>query len=131
MKKILAGLVAAFMLLALPIHAATQTATQFYNEYHAAWVKAKSIDPILPYMSKASIDQYNATPKDKRQPMFDMMKEMGGMITNIKVVKETKKGDGYVLDLSATGPDKKPATGTVDIIMEGGAMKIGKESWKM
>ena len=41
------------------------------------------------------------------------------------------KGDGYVLDLTAVGPDKKPATGTADVVMEGGAMKMGKESWKM
>jgi hypothetical protein len=133
MKNVIAGLVAALMLLALPVHAqkANQTATQFYMEYRDAWTKSKSMDALLPYMSKDVKTQYEATPKEQRQPMFEMMKGMGSQITNVKVVKETKKGDGYVLDLSAVGPDKKPATGTADIVMEGGAMKMGKESWKM
>jgi hypothetical protein len=130
---LLASLVAALMLLALPVAAqkAPQTATQFYMEYHDAWVKAKSMDTLLPYMDKVSRGQYDSTPKDQRQPMFQMMKAMGGQMSNVKVAKETKKGDGYVLDLTAMGPDKKPATGSAEIIMEGGAMKLKSESWKM
>ena len=133
MRILLAGLVAALMLLALPVAAqkAPQTATQFYMEYHDAWVKSKSMDTLLPYMDKVSRGQYDATPKDQRGPRFKMMKEMGGQITNVKVAKEMKKGDGYMLDLTATGPDKKPATGTAEVIMEGGAMKLKSESWKM
>ena len=61
--------------------------------------------------------------------MFEMMKMMGNM-SNVKVVKETKQDDGYLLDLTATGPDKSAMTGTAEIIMEGGAMKLKKESWK-
>ena len=60
--------------------------------------------------------------------MFDMMKMMGNM-SNVKVVNETKQGDGYMLDLTATSPDKKPMKGTAEIIMEGGAMKLKKETW--
>lgn len=133
MRTMLASLVAALLLLALPVAAqkAPQTVTQFYMEYHDAWVKAKSMDTLLPYMDKASRSQYDATPQKDRAPMFQMMKAMGGQLTNIKVAKETKKGDGYMLDLTATGPDKKPATGTAEVIMEGGAMKLKSESWKM
>ena len=43
---------------------------------------------------------------------------------------ETKTATGYTLDVTATTSDKKPATGTIDIVTEGGAMKIAKESWK-
>ena len=133
MRSLLAGLVAALMLLALPVAAqkAPPTATQFYMEYHDAWVKAKSMDPLLPYMDKVSRGQYDSTPKDQRQPMFQMMKEMGGQLTNVKVAKETKKGDGYMLDLTAMSPGKKAATGSAEVIMEGGAMKLKSESWKM
>ena len=133
MRTLLAGLVVALMLLAPPVAAqkAPQTATQFYMEYHDAWVKAKSMDTLLPYMDKVSRGHYDATPKDQRGPMFQMMKEMGGQLTNVKVAKETKKGDGYMLDLTATGPDKKAATGSAEVIMEGGAMKLKSESWKM
>jgi hypothetical protein len=133
MRILLAGLVAALMLLALPVAAQTapQTATQFYMEYRDAWVKSKSMDTLLPYMDKVSRGQFDATPKAQRQPMFQMMKTMGGEITNVKVLKETKKGDGYHLDLTATGPDRKPATGTAEVVVESGAMKLKSESWKM
>ncbi len=130
MRTLLALLVAALMLFALPVAAqkAVQTPTQFYMEYRDVWLKAKSIDPIIPYLGKDSRAEIEATPKDKRQMMFEMMKMMGNM-TNVKVVKETKQGEGYMLDLTATSPEKKPMKGTAEIMMEGGAMKLKKESW--
>ena len=130
MRTLLAVIVSTLMLFALPVVAqkAAQTPTQFYTEYRDVWLKAKSIDPILPYLGKDSRAEIEATPKDKQQMMFEMMKMMGNM-TNVKVVKETKQGDGYMLDLTATGPDKKPMKGTAEIMMEGGAMKLKKESW--
>lgn len=132
MRTMFVSVIAALLLAALPVAAQkAQTATQFYMEYHDAWVKAKSMDTLLPYMDKQSRSQYEATPKDQRGPMFQMMKEMGGQITNVKVAKETKKGDGYMLDLTAMGPGKKAATGSAEVIMEGGAMKLKSESWKM
>ena len=133
MRTIFISVIAGLLLAALPVAAqkAPQNATQFYMEYHDAWVKAKSMDTLLPYMDKTSRGQYDATPKEQRGPMFQMMKGMGGQLTNVKVAKETKKGDGYMLDLTAMGPDKKAATGSAEVIMEGGAMKLKSESWKM
>lgn len=130
MRTLVALLAVALMLFVLPAAAqkAAQTPAQFYMEYRDAWLKAKSIDPIIPYLGKDSRAEIEGTPKDKRQVMFDMMKVMGNM-TNVKVVNETKKGDGYMLDLTATSPEKKPMKGTAEIIMEGGAMKLKKESW--
>jgi hypothetical protein len=130
MRTFVAVIVSALMLIALPAAAqkAGQTATQFYTEYRDVWQKAKSIDPILPYLSKDSRAEIEATPKDKRQEMFGMMKLMGNM-TDVKVAKETKQGDGYLLELTATSPDKKPMKGSAEIIMEGGAMKLKKETW--
>jgi hypothetical protein len=130
MRIAIAVIVSALMLFAPPLAAqkAAQTATQFYMQYRDVWQKAKSIDPILPYLGKDSRAEIEATPKDKRQMMFDMMKMMGNM-SNVKVVNETKQGDGYMLDLTATSPDKKPMKGTAEIIMEGGAMKLKKETW--
>jgi hypothetical protein len=130
MRTFVAVTVSALMLIAPPVVAqkAAQTATQFYTEYRDVWQKAKSLDPILPYLTKDSRAEIEATPNDKRQMMFEMMKMMGNM-TNVRVAKETKQGDGYVLDLTATGPDKKPMKGTAEIIIEGGAMKLKKETW--
>lgn len=130
MRTLVVLLVYALMLIAPPIAAqqAAQTPTQFYTEYRDVWQKAKSIDAILPYLTKDGRAEIEATPADKRQMMFEMMKMMGNM-TNVKVAKETKQGDAYLLDLTATGPDKKPMKGTAEIIMEGGAMKLKKETW--
>ena len=108
---------------------AATSATQFYMDYRAAWGKATSIDALLPYLSKDGRADIEATPKDKRQMMFDMMKMMGNM-TNVKVVKESKQGESYMLDLSGMSPEKKPMTGTAEIVMEGGTMKLKKETWK-
>jgi hypothetical protein len=132
MRNMTTLFVAALMLAALPAAAQkpVQTATQFYNEYRTAWVHSKSMDTLLPYISRESRAQYETTPKEQRQPMFKMMKELGTM-TNVKVVKETRTPDGYVLELRAIGPKKKPATGTAEIAIEGGAMKLKKESWNM
>ena len=89
MRTIFISVIAALLLAALPVAAqkAPQNATQFYMEYHDAWVKAKSMDTLLPYMDKTSRGQYDATPKEQRGPMFQMMKGMGGQLTNVKVAK--------------------------------------------
>ncbi|MEP6942014.1 MAG: hypothetical protein ABI981_03720 [Betaproteobacteria bacterium] len=108
---------------------AAPTATQFYMQYRDAWLKAASIDALLPYLSKDGRTEIEATPADKRQVMFQMMKAMG-TVTDVKVVKETKQDDGYLLDLTGVAPDKSAMTGRAEIIMEGGAMKLKKESWK-
>jgi len=108
---------------------AAPTPTQFYMQYRDAWVKAKSIDALLPYLSKDGRTEIEATPADKRQVMFEMMKAMG-TLTDVKVVKETKQEGGYLLELTGMAPDKSVMTGAAEIIMEGGAMKLKKESWK-
>jgi hypothetical protein len=131
MRTLIACILPAFMLF-MPAASAQKpatSATQFYMDYRTTWSKATSIDALLPYLSKDGRADIEATPQDKRQMMFDMMKMMGNM-TNVKVVKETKQGDGYLLDLTATGPDKKAMAGTAEIVMEGGAMKLKKETWK-
>jgi hypothetical protein len=132
MRNLTTIFVAALMLLALPAAAQKpgQTATQFYNAYRTAWVQSKTMDTLLPYVSKESRAQYETTPTEQRQPMFKRMKELG-TLTNVKVVKETKTPNGCVLELTAVGPKKKPATGTAEIVIEGGAMKLKKESWNL
>ena len=122
-------LIAGFVLSAMPA-TAQKTATQFYMEYQAAFAKAKSIDDILPFMAKSRVDEMKKTPAAERAKMFEFIQMMASEHKNVKVAKETKTATGYTLDVTATTSDKKPATGTVDIITEGGAMKINRESWK-
>ena len=122
-------LIASFVASVMPAMA-QKTATQFYMEYQAAFAKAKTIDDILPFMAKGRVDEVKATPASERAKMFEFVKMMASEHKNVKVTKETKTATGYTLDVSAVGSDKKPATGTVEIVTEGGAMKINKESWK-
>jgi hypothetical protein len=93
-------------------------------------MKSTSMDTLLPYVSNDNRAQYETMPQEQRQLMFTMMKEMG-TVTDLKVVRETKTASGYTLELSGTNPEKKPATGTAEIVVEGGALKLKKESWNM
>lgn len=105
-----------------------KTAQQFYQEYVAAFAKAKTIDDILPFMAAENRKQAEATPKAERDKMFEMIKMFGH--TDIKVIKEEKGADGgTVLSVEGVDADKKTSTGQITIVKEGTAWKIGKESW--
>ncbi len=128
MRNLLVCLAAASMLLVLPASAqqSANTATDFYLGYRAAWSGASTMDP---YIAKDSRRDFEKMPPEQRKAVFDVMKQMG-TIRNLKVVKETKTADGFVLDVTGIGPDDKPATGTVDIVWEGPVMKLKKEAWR-
>jgi hypothetical protein len=107
-----------------------QTATQFYKTYQAACAKATKVDDLLPYMTADKKKQVEATPAAQRAQMFDMMKMVMSMYTNVTVVKEDHNADGSAtLTLSGLDSDKKKETGKVDVVKEGGAWKVGQESW--
>ena len=109
--------------------AQAQTATQFYVAYRAAFDKAKKVEELFPYMSKATVAEINGTPAAERPGMFDMMKTMG-TLTGLNVLSETKTADGATLTAEGMDPDKHKVTGTIAIVKEGGAWKVGSESWK-
>jgi len=106
-----------------------KTASQFYIDYRAAFDKARTVDELLPFMSAESRKQVEATPAADRVKMFELMKAMG-KVTNLKIVKETKTADGATLNAEGLDADKKKTTGIISIIKEGGAWKVGSESWK-
>ena len=130
MRHILFALAATIAVLVAVPASAQKTATQFYMDYQAAWSKATSIESLLPFMAKENASQVQATPAAERKEMFEMLKMMND-IKNVKVTEETKTSTGYMLEVSGVGSDKKTVTGTADIVIEGGAMKLKKESWKM
>lgn len=108
--------------------ASTQSASDFYMQYRKAFDAAKKIEDVLPFMSAETTKQVQATPAAERGQMFEMIKMMGAL-TNVKIVKETKTAAGATLTVNATDPDKKPTVGTIDVVKESGAWKLGKESW--
>lgn len=114
---------------AAPAKGQAQTATQFYQEYLTAFDKAKKIEDILPYMAAENRKQAEATPKDERDKMFGLIKILSH--SNVKVLKEEHAADGKtILTVEGIDGDKAKGSGKVTIIKEGGAWKIGEESWK-
>jgi hypothetical protein len=112
-----------------PAPAKTQTASQFYVSYRQAFDKAKKIDDLLPYMADKNRKQVAATAAADREQMFSMMKAMGAL-TDLKVLKEDRQPDGSaVLTCEGMDGDRKKSTGKVTIVKEGGAWKLGDESW--
>jgi hypothetical protein len=125
----LACLTAALALAATPAQAqGEQSATQFYMAYRAAFAKATKVDDLLPYMSKARKAEIEKTPAGERAKMFEFIKEFD-TVTQIKVIKEAKTASGVTLSAEGVDGDKKKSTGTIDVVREDGAWKLGKESW--
>ena len=107
---------------------ADQTATQFYMAYRAAFAKAKKVEEILPFMSKARRAEIEKTPAGERAKMFEFIKEFD-TYTQIKVVKEDKTATGATLSAEGIDAEKKKSTATIEVVREDGAWKLGKESW--
>jgi hypothetical protein len=103
------------------------TGTEFYMSYVAALGKAKSVDDLLPFMSKKRVEQIKAEPAADRAMMFDMIKEFAPK--DVKVVKETPSAGGATIE--ASGSDGSGATmkGTITLVKEAGAWKVDKDSW--
>jgi hypothetical protein len=111
--------------------AAATTAGETYLAYLAAMKTAKKAEDVLKFWPAANIAEFNKTPAAERPQMFDMLKTMVTMNTNVKVVKETPTAKGATLAIEGVGPDgKTKQTGTVEMVKEGGAWKVGNESWK-
>ena len=131
LTRLAASLVASFLFLSLvaqPALAQTETASQFYMLYRAAFDQAKKIEDLTPFLSKKSLDMINSTPAAERPKFFEMMKMMGS-ITDVKILKETKTADGAMLAVEAMDPDKKKTNGKVEVVKEGSDWKLGNENW--
>ena len=108
---------------------AAGSASEAYLKYRKAFDSAKKIDELLPYMVAARRKDVEATPAAERAEMFDMIKSMSAL-TDIKVAKEAANANGATLTVEAVDSDKAKATGTIEMVKEGGTWKVGKESWK-
>lgn len=131
LKKVFVRVAALGVMLAVATAMAlaqAETATDFYVKYRAAFAKAKAIEDLFPLMSKETKAEVESTPKGERPKMFEFVQEMSKGMTGVKVVKETKTAEGAVLTVEAMdGKDKM--TGQITVVKEGGAWKMGKESW--
>jgi len=110
--------------------AAYKTGAEAYLAYRTAFTQAKTIDELVPWMSKERATDIAKTPAGERKEMFEMIKMMDDH-TNIKVVKETPTAKGADLQVEAASDGgKSKATGVITMVKEGAAWKIDRESWK-
>jgi hypothetical protein len=125
--RLVPGLLSGLLLVAaLPASAQTPgEGTKFFMEYRAAFAKAKAIEDLVPYLSKARAEKVQQTPNEDRAKMFGLMKAMD--VTDLKIVKESTSPTGYVLEVTGKNGASK---GTVNIVREGGKLKLDRESWK-
>jgi hypothetical protein len=131
-RKLFVRLLPLVMVMAAMVTAAaqpaSQTASEFYVAYRAAFTKAKAIEDLSPYMSKEMKAKIDSTPAADRPKMFEFIKQMSSSMTNVKVLKETTTPEGVTLTVE--GMDgKEPMTGQIRIVKENGAWKMGRESW--
>jgi hypothetical protein len=103
--------------------------TTFYMDYRAAFVKAKAVEDLMPYLSTRRVEMVQQTPKEDRVKMFGMMKVLN--VQNVKVLKEAKTDTGYVLEATGKGGmGPGEPKGTITIVREDGKLKLDRESWK-
>jgi hypothetical protein len=129
MKRLSIFLVVAACLGAmLQMSAQSQTATEFYKAYRAAYAKAKSFQDVASFYAKDVVDAVAKTPSDENKAMWDKSKQEDP--TDVKVVKETSTATSATLELSGVGADKKPLTGMALLVKEAGAWKLSAGFWK-
>ena len=133
-------LAALFVAAALPVAAANppkaggDAAASAQAKAYLAWVKAVKAGDIEAWkkvVPAEATQQLEAQAKEMNQKPKDVIEFLGAMapdenkITGLKV-------DGTKATLSVTGKTKgepKPSYGKVEMIQEGGAWKVGKQSW--
>jgi hypothetical protein len=108
-----------------------ESGTEFYLRYRKTALAAKSVEEILAFWSSELLHEFKMEPEDARAGTLDMVKRMEGSLGDVRVVRETATPTGATLSLEAIGPDKKPRSGTIELVKETGAWKIVEaEQWK-
>jgi hypothetical protein len=110
--------------------AAGKSPGETYLAYRAAMLKAKSVENLLPWLSKEARAQIEESPKDERPMMFEFMQEMAGGMSDVKVVNESVKGDTATVEVEATdAAAKSKIRGKINMAREDGAWKVVRENW--
>jgi hypothetical protein len=114
--------------LSVELAAQTQTPTQAYMAYRAAFDKATKMEDLKPFQSKDVRAEMDAMAPAERAKFFGMIKPMGTM-ASVKVAKETTTATGATLMVDAVNPNKVKMTCEVTLVKEDGAWKIAHENW--
>ena len=108
--------------------ATAKTPTQAYLDYHAALQKAKTLDEVLPYLSKEYRGMLESQPKADRATWLGRLKDMAPA-RDLKITKETINGDKCTLEGTGTSAKGNPSQGKISLVKEGGSWKLDEEGW--
>jgi hypothetical protein len=120
------GLAALLASLAVAVGAPAKTPTQSYLDFHLALDKAKTLDEVLPYLSAAYRGMLESQPKSERAVWLGRLKDTSNG-KDLKITKETIKGDSCTLEATATSARGNAMKGKISLVKEGGAWKLDDE----
>lgn len=119
---------------------AKQTPESVYAKYHQTLLNAKSVDEVTPFMCSGRAKEVFSTPKEERAMFFGFIKDtcpkdvhvVSSKIEGGKASLKLIVGDGkpVILERPLLGKVKEETKGECTMVLEDGAWKVDKESWK-
>jgi hypothetical protein len=111
-----------------PAQAQAKSPTEAYLAFAAAAQKAKSLDEVLPHLSKEYRAMLSAQPNDQKPVWLQRLKDSADML-DVKIVKETVTGEKCTLEGTARSKKDLPLKGKVFLVKEDGAWKLDEQGW--
>lgn len=108
--------------------AQAKSPTEAYLAFVAAAQKAKSLEDVLPHLSKQYSAMLSAQPNDRKPVWLERLKDSADM-TEIKIGKETINGMKCTLEGTAKSSKGNPLKGKVFLVKEDGAWKLDEQGW--
>lgn len=125
---ILALVVVASVQLVVAQKAQAKKAIDVYRDFQAAAQTAKTIDPLLPFLTKEYRTNLQGAPKASQDNMFRSFQN-DATWREIVVTKETIKGNTCQLETTAKDPEGKAMLGKIAFIKQAGEWKIEGQGW--
>jgi hypothetical protein len=132
-RSLTAVVVLVLTVFAHPMVSSAQTTTpkkaiDVYREYQAAAKTAKTLAPVLPFLTAEYRANLSGAPKDMQDRMLKGFQQDAGWF-GIVVTKETVKGSACELQTTAKGPDGKTMVGKIAFLKESGEWRIEGQGW--
>lgn len=123
-----AALIIAVTLVASPLAAQDQkqSAGDTYLDYLEAVATMKSVKELKPFLPKALGNMFATMPKELQAEMIKQSRS--DQVFRVRIVKETRLGDAYILEVEGTR-NRKPLKGWAKMIVEDGEFKVLKDDW--
>ena len=115
-------------IVALGAQAPGSTPLDAYRTFLGVMAKAKTPDPLLPFVSAEFKSLLQNGPKTEIEKMI-AMHVAKDKLSDITVVSQKVDAAKAVLELKAKTGDGRDATGKVTMVQEGGAWKTDEDAW--